>query len=147
MKRPIIAILVIAVAVLYACNNLQQERKKQVSQTPATDSVINQGHGAADSAFSEGARLIARNDCLTCHNIDKKVVGPSYKDVARKYRNNYEGTVDNLASSIIHGSRGIWGQAAMTPHPNLSHEDARKMILYIFSLRDSLPVQDTAAPY
>ncbi|WP_147313932.1 c-type cytochrome [Deminuibacter soli] len=130
-----------ALAIL-ACNNPAPKTGGGGTLSPATDSLVNSGGHSADEAVRDGAVLITRADCFTCHAIEKKVVGPSYKDIARKYQ-PLEGNVDKLTTAIIRGSRGIWGDAAMTPHPNISHEDARKMVNYIFSLRDNLPVQDT----
>jgi len=83
-----------------------------------------------------GMRIIARNDCKTCHNTYVATVGPSYVEVAGKYRN----TPDNIAmlmSKVKNGGAGVWGQAAMTPHADLPDNDIRLMVEYIMGL-DSL---------
>jgi cytochrome c len=139
MKGILITLSTFLLLMAPAC---QSSSTKTRNITVATDSLINTGGNHVEEAYREGARLIAANDCFTCHAIDKKVVGPSFKDIARKYH-HYPGTIDNLQSSIVKGSRGIWGSnQVMTPHPNLSADDARKMIHYIFSL-DSTDVNDT----
>ena len=124
---------------LSACNGFRSN--KHATGTTATDSLINSTAADVPVEFRRGAKLITANDCLTCHQLDKKVVGPSYKDIAGKYSHN-EGAVSNLVSGIINGSKGIWGEERMTPHPNLAYTDAKEMVLYIFSL-DSTHTKDT----
>lgn len=107
----------------------------------ATDSIIDMTGSNAPELYRAGAYLISGNDCFTCHSVDSAVKGPAFKKIAQKYH-HYEGVLSNLTNGIINGSKGIWGDQEMTPHPNLSHADARKMVLYIFSL-DSTHVHDT----
>jgi cytochrome c len=114
---------------LPSCNN----QNKQSAST--TDSLINTAGGNADSAYQKGARLIAANDCLTCHQVNKKSVGPSYYQISQKYHNS-EGNAENLANSIVHGSQGLWGNTAMTPHPNITFADAKEIAKYILSLKN-----------
>ncbi|MFD2515416.1 c-type cytochrome [Pontibacter locisalis] len=83
--------------------------------------------------YAKGEKLIAMSDCLSCHRVDEKLVGPSYKEVAQKYEFN-DKNVDYLAGKIIEGGAGVWGQVPMTPHPNISREDAREMAKYVLSL-------------
>lgn len=82
----------------------------------------------------KGEKLIAQSDCLACHKIEEKLVGPAYVEVAKKYENN-DKNIDYLAGKIIEGGAGVWGQVPMTPHPNISREDAREMSRYILSLK------------
>lgn len=98
--------------------------------------IVNAGGTNIDSANESGSRLIAANDCLTCHDISKKSVGPSYTQIANRYEDN-QGNVENLADKIRKGGKGLWGQNMMTPHPNLSEPLAREMVRYILSLRDT----------
>jgi len=103
----------------------------------ATQAIINSGGDGSDtSGTNTGARLIATNDCLGCHEIDKKNTGPSYRQIANTYELN-QGNLENLAGKIITGGKGLWGNAAMTPHPALTFEEAEKMCYYILSLRNS----------
>ncbi len=88
----------------------------------------------ASADADKGLDLIAQSDCLTCHKVEEKVVGPAYRDVANKYAGE-PGIVDSLASNIIHGGAGNWGQVPMTPHPALAKEDAQTMVKYILSLK------------
>lgn len=87
-----------------------------------------------DSAYTQGAVLVANYDCKTCHAIDKKIVGPSYNMVADKYTNDV-GMQDELAHKIVSGGSGRWGNIAMPAHPNVSIPDANQMAKYILSLK------------
>lgn len=95
-----------------------------------------QASAAAPSAESiaRGEKLIASSDCLTCHKVDQKIVGPAYQQVAEKYAYNDQ-NVNYLAGKIIKGGAGVWGQIAMNAHPDLSQEDAQEMARYILSLK------------
>ncbi|WP_027376790.1 c-type cytochrome [Kaistella palustris] len=79
-----------------------------------------------------GLALIEGGDCLTCHKMDAKLVGPSYQEVADKYT---EADVDMLANKIIDGGAGNWGEIPMTPHSGMSKENAKKMVEYILTLK------------
>jgi cytochrome c len=92
------------------------------------------GATAASADADKGLDLIAKSDCLTCHKVEDKLVGPAYRDVAKKYENT-PANVDSLASKIIHGGAGNWGQVPMTPHPAISKEDAQLMVKYVLSLK------------
>ncbi|HEX2533855.1 MAG TPA: PKD domain-containing protein, partial [Chitinophagaceae bacterium] len=109
-----------------------------------------QTHRGVDmSAFNTtGQILISRNDCKSCHTMDKKSVGPSYLQVARKYKGT-PGNIDKLARKIIQGGGGVWGEHAMSAHPQLAVTDARSMAEYIVNLDEkkaavkSRPVKGT----
>jgi cytochrome c len=96
---------------------------------------IAQNHRASDewTSFSKGANLISKNDCKSCHITDKKSVGPSYLDIANKYRKDVAGQ-QRIAQKIITGGSGVWGDHAMSAHPQLSPQDAETMVKYIVSL-------------
>ncbi|WP_266206020.1 c-type cytochrome [Pontibacter kalidii] len=81
-----------------------------------------------------GAMLIAGSDCTACHNNQQKLVGPAYVDVAEKYEANDKNR-EYLISKIKEGGAGVWGQVPMPPHPNISNDDAGKMVDYILSLK------------
>ena len=88
--------------------------------------------GSAGSAAGE--KLLASNDCNTCHKVDVKVVGPAFQDVAKKYEPT-QANIDMLAKKVIMGGSGNWGDVAMTAHSSLSESDAKAMVQYILSLR------------
>ncbi|RAI94182.1 c-type cytochrome [Algoriphagus yeomjeoni] len=80
-----------------------------------------------------GEQKIANSDCLSCHLVERKVIGPSFKEIAAEYKPT-EDNITMLASKIINGGAGVWGEAAMSPHPALSEADAKEMVKYILSL-------------
>ena len=104
------------------------------TSAPATAAPATLGNGVSQADYDAGLALIAQSDCLTCHKVDEKLVGPAYKDVANKYKAD-SATVKMLADKVIHGGAGNWGQVAMTPHPNVPEGDAKKMVLYVLSLK------------
>lgn len=94
--------------------------------------IIAQGHQTGDG-FSYGRRLIELSDCKACHGTNQKSVGPSYEEISKKYRagnTNY----GLLSAKIIKGGSGVWGQSAMSAHPQISTSDAREMVKYILSI-------------
>jgi cytochrome c len=110
--------------------------------------AIAQGHRSADEAAGslKGLRLIEGSDCKACHAADKKSVGPSYAQIAEKYKNDSQAG-GNLAKKIISGGSGVWGEVAMSAHPQVSEADALEMATYILSsgaakeAKISLPVK------
>ncbi|MFM7511397.1 MAG: c-type cytochrome [Bacteroidota bacterium] len=89
-----------------------------------------------DPVYTKGLALVGKSDCLTCHKIDDKLIGPSYKDIATKYAGAPNDVITALASSIIKGGSGNWGNVPMTPHPTLSQEEAETMVRYILTLNE-----------
>ncbi|SHG23268.1 Cytochrome c551/c552 [Flavobacterium segetis] len=82
----------------------------------------------------DGEKLVAKSDCIGCHKIDKKLIGPSYLDIAKKYPLN-DKSVNYLASKIIKGGSGVWGSIPMAAHSTLKKEDAKLMAKYILSVK------------
>jgi cytochrome c len=83
---------------------------------------------------SEGEKLIAKSDCIGCHKLDKKLIGPSYLDIAKKYPYN-DKNVAYLSGKIIKGGSGVWGTIPMSAHSSLKKNDATSMAKYILSLK------------
>ena len=104
--------------------------KKTVARTTK---VIDKKPSVAELA--EGKELVSKSDCLSCHKLDIKIVGPAYKDVAKKYPAN-EANYDILSKKVIAGGSGNWGAVAMAPHATLTPADAKKMVEYILSLNN-----------
>jgi len=76
--------------------------------------------------------LAKKKGCLACHSVDKKIVGPAFKDVAAKYENNPE-NVKMLIEKVKNGGSGNWGQIPMPPRPGLSDEDAKALVDWVLS--------------
>lgn len=98
------------------------------------ETIMAQGH-QRNLSFSSGKRLVETGDCMACHAANKKSIGPSYSEIANKYKRNRE-NVNYLAGKIIKGGGGVWGDQAMAAHPDLSEEDAKTMVNYILSIND-----------
>ncbi|PWN66357.1 c-type cytochrome [Chryseobacterium oncorhynchi] len=77
-----------------------------------------------------GDQIMETLDCSGCHSVNERMIGPSYKEIATKYS---EKDIDLLASKIIEGGSGVWGSVPMAAHPQVSKEDAKKMVEYILS--------------
>lgn len=91
--------------------------------------VLTAASGLAFSSWANEA-LARKNDCLGCHAVGTKLVGPAYKDVAAKYAGQTD-AVDRLVESIRNGSVGKWGDIPMPAHPKLSPADARKLAEWV----------------
>ena len=81
------------------------------------------------NAMADQALANARN-CMACHAVDKKLVGPSYKDVARKYASD-KTAADKLAAKIIKGGSGAWGAIPMPANPQVSEAEAKKLAVWV----------------
>ena len=97
---------------------------------------MSQSHRKADSDLfaSAGLRLINKSDCKSCHQLNLRSVGPSYNEVAVKYKG--QNVIDQLADKVIAGGMGVWGEHAMSAHPAISKADAKQMVSYIMSLSE-----------
>jgi cytochrome c len=89
--------------------------------------------------FQKGSTWINESDCKACHAMKAKSVGPSFVSIAARYAaaKNHTATVSRLASKIITGGRGVWGETNMSAHPQLTKETAAEMVRYILSLADA----------
>lgn len=96
--------------------------------------MLEQGHKSNEN-FTMGRRLIEKSDCAACHQNNKKSIGPSYQDIAGKYKKTTE-NINLLSSKIINGGGGVWGEQAMAAHPQLSKSDSRDIVDYILSIND-----------
>ena len=76
--------------------------------------------------------LASAKNCMSCHHIDKKVVGPAYKDVAAKYRNDKTAAA-RLATKVMEGGGGVWGVVKMPSNPQVSEAEAKKLVAWVLS--------------
>ena len=91
------------------------------------------GSFACVPALADQALAKAKN-CLSCHTVDKKVVGPAYQDVARKYAGQKDAP-DKLASKIMKGGAGVWGVIPMPVNSQVNEAEAKKLATWILSLK------------
>ena len=78
------------------------------------------------------AQLAAKKNCMACHAVDKKVVGPAYKDVAAKYAGQKD-AVDKLAAKIMKGGSGVWGPVPMPANPQVSEAEAKQLAAWVLA--------------
>jgi cytochrome c len=85
----------------------------------------------ATPAFAQ-LDLAQKNGCTACHAVDKKIVGPAYKDVAAKYKGNAKAEA-MLEEKVKKGGVGVWGQIPMPPNANVKDEDVKKLVKWVLS--------------
>lgn len=78
--------------------------------------------------------LATSKNCMSCHAVERKVLGPSFKDVAAKYKDD-KGAVDTLANKIMKGGSGVWGPVPMPANNQVSEADARKLAAWVLSTK------------
>jgi cytochrome c len=78
--------------------------------------------------------LATSKNCMACHAIDKKVVGPAYKDVAAKYAGQKD-AVDKLSAKIMKGGSGVWGPVPMPANTQVNAAEAKKLAAWVLSLK------------
>ena len=89
---------------------------------------------AGASAAQSPEDLLKKNGCTACHAVDKKVIGPAFKDVAAKYAGDKE-AVDKLAKKVQKGGTGVWGTAVMPANPQVSDAEAKQLVTWILGLK------------
>lgn len=127
--------LIIATFLLLTSCAKEQSSSQQIS-TPTSKPVASEQPIPAQSIASESELLIQNSDCLTCHALKTKLVGPSFFEIAEKYGKDSK-EKETLVAHIIKGSSGVWGQIQMQAHPNLDEQSAKKMLDYILSLSNN----------
>ena len=120
-----------AVILLAACGGSETKKTEETAAAPAATASNDL---SSNPDYTKGLALVAGSDCLTCHKTSEKNIGPAYKDVAAKYENTEE-NVKMLAAKVIKGGSGVWGAVPMTPHPQISEEDAEAMVKYVLLLK------------
>lgn len=88
--------------------------------------------GAALAADAQ--QLLKDKACLSCHQVDKKLVGPAYKDVAAKYKARKDAEA-YLAKKIREGSTGVWGPIPMPPNATVNDDDAKTLAKFVMTVK------------
>lgn len=89
---------------------------------------------SAASYATDPQAMALKNGCLACHQIDVKVIGPAYKDVANKYVGQKD-AVEKLTLKVKNGGGGVWGNAGMPPHTHMKDEEIQTIVEWILSLK------------
>lgn len=137
MKKVSILFLSLTIAGMSNYYSYSQTKKpvKKTTKTETTKTTTSSTKNTSSKAdIDQGKQLLSKSDCLSCHQLQVKVVGPAYTAVAAKYPATGE-NVDKLSDKIIKGGSGSWGPIPMSPHPSIAKADAEKMVKYILSLK------------
>ena len=124
-------------ALIAACSGGSGTDNKKDSSSASSDVSATTPAATDPSAnpdYKAGLALIAKSDCLTCHKVSEKLIGPAYQDVANKYAGQ-DTAIAYLSGKIIKGGSGVWGAVPMTPHPQLVQADVEQMVKYILLLK------------
>lgn len=78
--------------------------------------------------------LATSKNCMSCHAVERKVLGPAFKDVAAKYKDD-KGAVDMLATKIMKGGSGVWGPVPMPANKQVSDAEAKKLAAWVLSAK------------
>ena len=98
----------------------------------AIGATLASGADAADA--KSGEALAKASGCFACHMVEKKVIGPAYKDIADKYRGNKAAEAD-LVKKVKGGSKGVWGDIQMPANAHVKDEDIRAIVQWILSIK------------
>jgi cytochrome c len=82
----------------------------------------------------EGSGLMQKYGCAACHEIDRPLVGPSYKAIAARYRMDTQAQ-EKLFLKIKNGGAGVWGEIPMPPNPNISDQDIQKLLEWMLGIQ------------
>jgi len=133
MKK-VLGTMVVMIA-LMACGGANEKDSAKANDVNGSTTAGASTNTLSDNPdYQKGLALVGKSDCLTCHKVNEKNIGPSYRDVAAKYENTDE-NIKMLAGKIIKGGSGVWGAIPMTPHPTLSQEDAEALAKYVLLLK------------
>ena len=78
--------------------------------------------------------LATKSGCMACHAVDKKIVGPSYKEVAAKYKTD-KGAQAKLEKKVKEGGQGVWGQVPMPPNAHVNDADIKKLVAWVLATK------------
>jgi cytochrome c len=132
LKKYLVSIAVLGL--LAACGGSSNSSTETKDTATAATTSAGSSDLSSNPDYKAGLALIAQNDCLTCHKVSEKVVGPAYADVAAKYAGQ-DTAVTYLAHKVIAGGSGVWGNLPMSAHPQLSEADAEQMVKYVLLLK------------
>ncbi len=91
--------------------------------------------GAVFALPAKADEAMARKyNCLACHSVDHKIVGPAYRDVAKKYAHQ-KGAEAKLIKKVKNGGSGVWGSIPMPPNSSVPDADIKKLVEWVLSLK------------
>lgn len=106
----------------------------KLMMTAASAALLLSGVASADDDKDDAQALAQKNACMACHGVDKKIVGPAFKEVAKKYAGD-KTAKDRLAAKVKTGGKDVWGPIPMPPNPAVKEKDVSKIIDWVLSLK------------
>jgi cytochrome c551/c552 len=116
--------------------------KPPQADTPEPSSAATPVAGVAEvpqTSSLAGQTLVQASDCLRCHGMDRRYVGPSFRQIADRYREQPD-AADYLARKIREGSVGVWGRTVMPRHPQVTEAQSSDMARWLLSLPPAQPL-------
>jgi cytochrome c len=107
----------------------ETEKMKALMITAASAALL-----VMSGVASANQALAQKNACMSCHGVDKKIVGPAFNEVAKKYAGD-KGAQAMLVAKVKSGGKGVWGPIPMPPNPQVKSEDLDKIVAWILSLK------------
>jgi cytochrome c len=101
-------------------------------QGAATAALAAGALGTAHADVGDGLKVARSNACMGCHAVDRKLVGPSFKDIAARYKSDPQ-AVAKLSKKVKDGGSGVWGAIPMPAHPRLSDADLRSVVEWVLA--------------
>lgn len=89
---------------------------------------------ALSGAVQANEKLAQSSGCMTCHGVDKKLIGPSYKEIATKYRSDKSAEAA-LIKKVKGGGKGVWGEMPMPPNPHVKDDDIKTLVQWILATK------------
>ncbi|CAB3762813.1 cytochrome C [Burkholderia puraquae] len=109
-----------------------KQMKRWMVQGAAAAAVVAGTLGAAHADVGDGLKVARSNACMGCHAVDRKLVGPSFKDIAARYKSDPQ-AVAKLSKKVKEGGSGVWGAIPMPAHPRMSDADVRSVVEWVLA--------------
>lgn len=120
-------------ATLIGCQRSEDKKDGKIESSAVAPGGNKEQAGPTGNMSAESVKLAKEIGCFACHSVEKKYLGPSWKNVAAMYRQDPAGE-DKLLAKIAKGGSGVWGQIEMPAYPNVSEADRRVLVRAILSL-------------
>ncbi|HDR8858575.1 TPA: c-type cytochrome [Burkholderia territorii] len=110
----------------------QMKIRQRMVQGAAVAALAAGALGTARADVGDGLKVARGNACMGCHAVDRKLVGPSFKDIAARYKSDPQ-AVAKLSKKVKDGGSGVWGAIPMPAHPRMSDADLRSVVEWVLA--------------
>jgi cytochrome c len=122
-----LSVSIFIVLLFIGCNSDPGSKEKSNTDSAKTE--------VKDPDAAKGLELVSKSDCFSCHKLTEYSIGPGYAAIAAKYKTITPETMDSMVGQIRNGGSGRWGTVPMTPHPDITVENAQLIVHYIMSIK------------